>query len=725
MNDKLKPLQEFNEQSHNLADALPVPVYVVQDSVFQYVNQAFLDASGYAVEEVVGCMSVMDFLTEQSRPIVAEQIKKRLTGEAYSAHFECQGIAKSGQLLDLKVHGTVMSYQGKPATVGTLLNITERKQAEHILRESEERFRLAFHTSSDSININRLEDGIYVEINQGFSTITGYSREEVIGKSSIEINIWDNPQDRQRLVDGLKKEGRVENLEARFCLKDGTTVTGLMSASVITLNGKAHILSCTRNIEHLKQLEREREQLLHESEKSEAKLVSAQYIARMGNFTWDIQTGHVAWSRGMHHLLKYPEKEEIDYDKVNQAIHHPDDLLCVTQWLEKSIASGRKKLTPKEYRFVCKDGEVIWVETNGSISYEDGKAVTLFGTCHDITERKQFESALQKKEQKTRQIIETARDAFVSIDASGHITDWSPRAEAIFGWSTKEALGRLLDKTIIPEELRQAHKKGLQHYLATGEDSILNRHVELTALHHDGHTFPVELSIVADHSTGDTVFNAFIADISARQQRTTALQQSHEQVRSSLIGTVVAVSRAVGSRDAYTASHQQRVSRLARAIGQQLGLAAERIEGLRIGASIHDIGKIVLPAELLAKPTKLSDLEYQYIQTHAQAGYDILKDVKFPWPVAEIIYLHHERLDGSGYPQGLKGDEICLEARIVAIADVVEAMQSHRPYRPSLGIDAALAEIERYRGEKFDAAATDACLQLFLEQGFTLDQATA
>ncbi len=148
---------------------------------------------------------------------------------------------------------------------------------------------------------------------------------------------------------------------------------------------------------------------------------------------------------------------------------------------------------------------------------------------------------------------------------------------------------------------------------------------------------------------------------------------------------------------------------------------SERIDGLRMGATIHDIGKIRLPAEVLSKPSKLTETEFELIKSHCQVGYDILKDIEFPWPVANIAYQHHERLDGTGYPQGLKGDEICLEARIVAVADVVEAISTHRPYRASLGMDVALKEIETHRGEWFEPAAVDACLNLIREKKFSFD----
>jgi len=336
-----------------------------------------------------------------------------------------------------------------------------------------------------------------------------------------------------------------------------------------------------------------------------------------------------------------------------------------------------------------------------------------------ITERRQAEKALQQEEQRARQIIATARDAFVSMDADGIITDWNPRAEEIFGWSRSEALGQKPTELFVPEEYHEAHIKGFAHYLATGEGPMINQHIEITALHRDGHTLPVELSIVPVRSDDSVSFNAFIRDISARQRAQKALEKSRGQLKAGLIGTIVAVSRAVEARDPYTAGHQQRVARLARCIAQEMELDAEQIEGLRMGATIHDIGKIHLPAEILSKPSKLTEMEFELVKTHSQVGYDILKDIKFPWPVADIAYQHHERIDGTGYPQGLKGDEICLEARIVAVADVVEAMSSHRPYRPALGIDAALKEIESHRGQWFEPAAVDACLKLFREKKFS------
>ncbi|MFC1626232.1 HD-GYP domain-containing protein [Pseudomonadota bacterium] len=199
-----------------------------------------------------------------------------------------------------------------------------------------------------------------------------------------------------------------------------------------------------------------------------------------------------------------------------------------------------------------------------------------------------------------------------------------------------------------------------------------------------------------------------------------ALLTSHSHLKKALEGTITAISKAVEARDPYTAGHQRRVADLAVAIAGEIGCSEDMIEGILLGASIHDIGKIHMPAEILSKPAKLTDLEYQLIQNHAQIGYDILQEIDFPWPIADIAHQHHEHLDGSGYPQGLKGEEICLEARIVAVADTVEAMASHRPYRPSLGIDMALDELKQSRGVLYDPVVVDACLKIFLEKSYTL-----
>jgi putative nucleotidyltransferase with HDIG domain len=229
-----------------------------------------------------------------------------------------------------------------------------------------------------------------------------------------------------------------------------------------------------------------------------------------------------------------------------------------------------------------------------------------------------------------------------------------------------------------------------KHPISTQEDAIL-----------DGLSSAVALVIQRD-----------VAEMS--------LCQTLESLRKAIQTTIQVMVSAVEVRDPYTSGHQLRVANLAHAIATEMGLPQEKIDGIRMAGSIHDIGKLSIPAELLSKPTKLTEIEFSLIKEHSRKGYEMLKDVESPWPLAEIVYQHHERMDGSGYPRNLKGDDIFIEARILAVADVVEAMASHRPYRPALGIDAALEEIVKNKGILYDNAVADACLKLFREKGYQL-----
>ncbi len=198
-------------------------------------------------------------------------------------------------------------------------------------------------------------------------------------------------------------------------------------------------------------------------------------------------------------------------------------------------------------------------------------------------------------------------------------------------------------------------------------------------------------------------------------------KRAQETLLRTLGGTVAALSTAVEMRDPYTAGHQLRVSRLGCAIAVELGLSEERIEGMQVMGFLHDIGKIIVPAEILSKPSKLTEYEFRFIKEHSQAGYDILKGIEFPWPVASAVVQHHERLNGSGYPSGLAGDEIILEAKILAVSDVIESMASHRPYRPALGIEKALDEVTKNSGLLYDPHVVKSSLRLFKKKGFSFE----
>jgi putative nucleotidyltransferase with HDIG domain len=247
---------------------------------------------------------------------------------------------------------------------------------------------------------------------------------------------------------------------------------------------------------------------------------------------------------------------------------------------------------------------------------------------------------------------------------------------------------------------------------------------EMNFTRKDGTEVVCETSVIplCDERGTITAVCGISHDITKHKQAEQELQRSYDKLRETLIVTVNTLASTVEMRDPYTAGHQRRVTILACAIAEEMGITEEQFDGLRLAGLVHDIGKFNVPVEILNKPGRITETELNIIKTHAEAGYNVLKEIEFPWPVARIVLQHHERLDGSGYPQGLKDGGIMPEARILAVADVVEAMASHRPYRPALGIEAALHEITMNKGILYDPDVTDVCMRLFAEKGFALGQ---
>ncbi|MDQ7001026.1 MAG: PAS domain S-box protein, partial [Mariprofundus sp.] len=541
-------------------------------------------------------------------------------------------------------------------------------------------------------------------VNQRFLEATGLAEKQIVGKPIQEVI----PKPAHELVLGKYREairtGKAVRWEETSVYPAGKKTGEVSIAPVFDTSGNCtQLIGTVHDISEQKQAHK----ALAASEEKFSRLANESLVG-----IYIIQDGVFKYiNPRLAEIFGYTEEELIDRLGPEQLVFEEDRPL-VAENIRKRI-EGVEKSAHYTFRGITRERKVIDIEAFGSFTHYQGQAAVI-GSLLDITEQKKNEQSLIHMQKQTRQIIDTARDAFVSMDSTGSITDWNPQAEKTFGWQRKEAIGQSISKIIIPPESREAHEKGLKHFLESNEGPVLNQHIETNALHRDGHTFPVELSIVPAYSDGDVSFHAFVRNLSAQAE-------ARKMLKNSLVGTIVAVARAVGARDPYTAGHQQRVAQLARSIAQEMGLDTDRVDGLRMGATIHDIGKIYLPSEILSKPTRLSETEFELVKTHCQVGYDILKDIIFPWPIADIAHQHHERLDGTGYPQGLKGDEICLEARIVAVADVVEAISSHRPYREGLGIDVALQEIKTHRGEWYEPDAVDACLNLFRKGAFSFE----
>ncbi|MDD5008677.1 MAG: PAS domain S-box protein [Syntrophorhabdaceae bacterium] len=388
--------------------------------------------------------------------------------------------------------------------------------------------------------------------------------------------------------------------------------------------------------------------------------------------------------------------------------------------LFRSLLHEKNVVNNFEAELRRKDEATFWVSMNArKISNKDGEILYYEGTIEDITERKKAEERIITERQKFLSLVDNAPFGMIMIGQDGDFQYFNAAFEEMFGYTPYDVPnGKTWSQKVYPDpayrhSVASAWKADIEK-LKAGEQ--ISETFEVTCK--DGSRKVVKFRPV-QMASGQCLVAC--NDITGLIKAEDALKQSMGKLERAMGGTISVMAHAVEVRDPYTAGHQRRVTDLAFAIGKALNLTEHEIEGLRMAGLIHDIGKLYVPAEILSKPGKLSEIEFELVKTHVEAGYDILKDVEFPWPVAAFVRQHHEKIDGSGYPQGLRNGQIFLEAKILTVADVVEAMASHRPYRPSLGIDLALEEIVKNKGILYDPGAVDACVRLFREKGFKFE----
>ena len=329
------------------------------------------------------------------------------------------------------------------------------------------------------------------------------------------------------------------------------------------------------------------------------------------------------------------------------------------------------------------------------------------------TEKRKVGKALRESEERYRTLFEGSRDAIYITTGDNQFVELNQASLELFGYTKAEFM--------------MMKPSGI--YLNPGDLINLKKEIE-----HKGYVKDYEVKFRKSDgeqmtclitSTGRLAndgsiveYQNIVRDITEQNLNQQRLQETLEALRRNLNGIIQCVAQVIEKRDPYTAGHQRRVTDLAHAIAQEMGLSEGRRDGIRMAGMLHDIGKISIPAEILSKPGRLTEIEFSLLKAHPRIGYDILKEIEWPYPIPEIVLQHHEKMDGSGYPQGLSGEDILLEARILGVADVVEAMASHRPYRPALGIDKGLDEISKNKGIHYDADVVDACLKLFTEKDF-------
>jgi PAS domain S-box-containing protein len=409
-------------------------------------------------------------------------------------------------------------------------------------------------------------------------------------------------------------------------------------------------------------------------------------------------------------------------------VTHPDDV-ADTQRQMDLLLSGEKTWVRFEKRYVRKDGEIVWADVSSSLRRDDvGLPLYFMTTVLDITEKRRAAEAALEEVARHKTIVQTAMDGFWLLDSDGILLEVNQAYCKMSGYSEDELVGLHVSDLEVgesPEEIA----RHIEKVAAQGEDRFESQHRGK-----DGRLFDVDTSVRYRPSEGGWMA-AFFHDITVRKAAERELRANAArlqnllaerevnlaQLAGSLSSIIDVVGQVVETRDPYTAGHERRVAELAVRIAQEMGQPAEQVEEVRIASLIHDVGKISVPTEILVKPGKLSAMEFELIKGHSEAGYKILSSVDLKGPTAEIVLQHHERCDGSGYPQGLTEDQLLDGTKIVMVADVLEAMTSHRPYRPALGIGPALAEIERGAGQQYDLAVAEACKRV-VDSGFEFSE---
>ncbi|MDR3564330.1 MAG: PAS domain S-box protein [Negativicutes bacterium] len=378
----------------------------------------------------------------------------------------------------------------------------------------------------------------------------------------------------------------------------------------------------------------------------------------------------------------------------------------------KNLFSRQDYVPVELHRYRKKDGSIIEVEHTGLlINHTAENLLALF--IRPVPEYRLDGVKLQR----CQAIWDNTRDIILWAGLDGAILEANSTACLAYDYTTEELLALNMRDLLAPDTLLDEES---QLHLASKDGTLF----ETFHKRKNGGVFPVEISARGEVIMGQSTILSVVRDITQRKQGQEELKARFAQLQLAWEQTIEVLAMASEARDPYTSGHQKNVAKLAEAIGRRMGLGSDAIMGLRLAAMIHDIGKIRVPGEILSKPGELTRLEVELIRTHVQYGHDILQNLKLPWNISDMVLQHHERIDGSGYPQGLKDKEIGLEAKIIAVADVMESMATHRPYRPARGVQAALHEIEVNRGILYDPEVVDACTAILAEGIFSFDAVT-
>ncbi len=665
------------------------------------MNDTMLRVMGYAQQDIIGKDFIGTFVRESDQK-KANDTLEALVVNRQAGRSEVTMKTKNATTLRVEWHFRfVLTVHGEVDYIfGTGIDITSHADTLTADSQKSDRYHSLFERSPDSMTILDT-NGVIRDCNSATVKLTGHSRQELIGQhfsSLMMIDERDRPGVQERF-DQLTRGSLLEPRELEITHKTGQRIRIEVTSSPIMRDDQVTEIQVTaRNISTRWEAE---QQLEHAQAKFRTLFDSASdaiFISDFGEKFLEVNKTACDELGYMHDELLNMHQRDIEAPE------------CAQDTTKRLSAIEGKETQFFETIYLTRDNKRLPVEVNSRIIEYNGKKAVL-SIARNITDRRRMQQNLMESEQKYRSLVDNALVGVYRSNLDGQIL------------YANEALARLFEFDS-PYEMIQ---KGVLSLYRTAADRerFLSRLQETGKIDY----FEIELktkygkpkNVLISSTIEGNVLSGIIVDITARKHMEEQLKEHIEKLERLTENTIDSMANIVERRDPYTAGHQQRVARLALAIAKEMRLNQHDIKGLNMAAVIHDIGKIYVPAEILTRPSKLSDSEFAIVKTHPLVGYDILKNVTFPWPVADMVLQHHERHNGHGYPNGLKGHDIMLEARILALTDVVEAMSSHRPYRPACTFEQTMEEITTNRGILYDPDIVDICIHLFVNKNFTFE----
>ena len=712
-------LKESEEKYRTLFDKAPMGIAITTiDGVVIEVNDSQAKMMGYTVAELRGKKAVDYYINPEKREIVREAIET----EGKLRDFEVALRRKDNSILFEILNFDRLKIAGSDYLLITGKDVTDLRKAEKAKQESEAQYRLLAEHTTDTVGLmDKNLKVIYVSPSS--ERVRGFTAQEIM---DMPLDKQVTPESLKLAADVLLRElPRVEaepdynpilQLELEYVRKDGSTVWLENKFSVIRddRGNFVSILAEARDITDRRLAEETIRTLAEESQWLLKSMINAFVIFQS---VFD-NNGEFVSYRFEYINEAYEKITSVKLEDVRGKTVHEIWPETEPSWIENYGAVAVSGI-PRTFNMYHKPTD----KTYHCFVYRPWPTPERFCVIfEDISDLIKAEQAKQESEAQYHLLAEHTKDFVWLLDMDLNLKYQSPSADRLTGFTHEELMKLPFEKRIAPSSLKLASDVFFEEMQKIKDDPNYNpiRTIELEIYRKDGTTIWSEntLSVIRDENGKPISILGEAREITKRREAEKKLEQTLAALEKTLNDTVIAISKMVEMKDPFTAGHQMRVAQLASAMGEKMNLSDQQLAILNTAATIHDIGKIYVPSDILSKPGKLNPLEYEIIQTHVRGSYEILRDIDFAGPIAEIVFQHHERMDGSGYPRALKSEDILPEAKILIVADVVEAMSSHRAYRASMGIEKALEEISINRGKLYDEAAVDACLDIFNNDRF-------